>query len=381
MARFFRVNSTFDEKLEPKFDRLAQSYLRSGWKYHSVAKSSLVPEGYPQLLSELKERIQTAQIRAAISVNRELVLLYWQMGQMILDRQAQAGWGAKVIEQLSKDLQREFPEIKGFSSRNLKYMRTFAETYPDLAIVQEVLAQITWYHNLALLEKLKTTEDRLWYAQQTLTNGWSRNVLVIQIETRLRDRQGKATTNFERTLPKPQSDLASSLLKSPYSFDFLSLSREAKERDLENALVTHIRDFLLELGVGFAFVGSQYHLQVGDEDYYIDLVFYHLKLRCFFIIDLKMTEFTPEMSGKMNFYLAVVDDVLRHSDDQPTIGLILCRSKNQTIVEYALRSINRPIGVSTHEIWDSLPEQFKNCLPSIEQLESELDALIEDEPS
>ncbi|MGG6270537.1 PDDEXK nuclease domain-containing protein [Leptolyngbya sp. AN03gr2] len=304
--------------------------------------SSLVPEGYPQLLNDLKEQIRTAQVRAAIAVNRELVLLYWQIGRMILDRQAQAGWGAKVIDQLSKDLRREFPEIKGFSSRNLKYMRTFAETYPDLSIVQEVLAQITWYHNLALLEKLKTTEDRLWYAQQTITNGWSRNVLVIQIETRLRDRQGKAMTNFERTLPKPQSDLANSLLKSPYSFDFLSLGREAQERDLENALVTHIRDFLLELGVGFAFVGSQYHLQVGSEDYYIDLVFYHLKLRCFVIIDLKMTEFTPEMSGKMNFYLAVVDDLLRHPDDQPTIGLILCKSKNQTIVEYALRSINRP---------------------------------------
>jgi predicted nuclease of restriction endonuclease-like (RecB) superfamily len=344
-----------------------------------VKSSSLVPEGYPQLLNDLKERIRTAQVRAAVAVNRELVLLYWQIGRMILDRQAQAGWGAKVIDQLSKDLRREFPEIKGFSSRNLKYMRTFAETYPDSSIVQEVLAQITWYHNLALLEKLKTTEDRLWYAQQTIANGWSRNILVIQIETRLRDRQGKAMTNFERTLPKPQSDLANSLLKSPYSFDFLSLGREAQERDLENALVAHIRDFLLELGVGFAFVGSQYHLQVGNEDYYVDLVFYHLKLRCFVIIDLKMIEFTPEMSGKMNFYLAVVDDLLRHPDDQPTIGLILCKSKNQTIVEYALRSINRPIGVSTHEIWNSLPEQFKQSLPSIEQLELEMEAAIEDD--
>ncbi|BAS60033.1 hypothetical protein LBWT_X1050 (plasmid) [Leptolyngbya boryana IAM M-101] len=354
--------------------------MRSEWEYRFVAKSSsLVPEGYPQLLNDLKERIRTAQVRAAVAVNRELVLLYWQIGRMILDRQAQAGWGAKVIDQLSKDLRREFPEIKGFSSRNLKYMRTFAETYPDSSIVQEVLAQITWYHNLALIEKLKTTEDRLWYAQQTIANGWSRNILVIQIETRLRDRQGKAMTNFERTLPKPQSDLANSLLKSPYSFDFLSLGREAQERDLENALVAHIRDFLLELGVGFAFVGSQYHLQVGNEDYYVDLVFYHLKLRCFVIIDLKMIEFTPEMSGKMNFYLAVVDDLLRHPDDQPTIGLILCKSKNQTIVEYALRSINRPIGVSTHEIWNSLPEQFKQSLPSIEQLELEMDAAIEDD--
>ncbi len=341
--------------------------------------SSLLPEGYSLFLSDLKEQIRTAQVRAAIAVNHELVILYWRIGQMILERQEKAGWGAKVIDQLSQDLRREFPEIKGFSSRNLKYMRTFAETYPDIAIVQEVLAQITWYHNLALLEKLKVPEERFWYAQQTINNGWSRNVLVIQIETRLYERQGKAITNFEQTLPKPQSDLANSLLKSPYSFDFLSLGREAQERDLENALVTHIRDFLLELGVGFAFVGSQYHLQVSREDYYIDLVFYHLKLRCFVIIDLKMTEFSPEMSGKMSFYLAAVDDLLRHPYDQPTIGLILCKSKNRTIVEYALRNINRPIGVSTHEIWDSLPDSFKNSLPSIEQLELEMDAAIDDD--
>lgn len=340
--------------------------------------SSLLPEGYSLLLSELKERIQTAQVRAAIAVNRELVLLYWQMGRMILDRQKAAGWGAKVIDQLSKDLGREFPDMKGFSSRNLKYMRAFAEAYPDVAIVQEVLAQITWYHNLALLEKLKSTEERLWYAQQTVNNGWSRNILILQIESRLHERQGKAITNFERTLPKPQSDLANSLLKNPYSFDFLSLGREAQERDLENALVAHIRDFLLELGVGFAFVGSQYRLQVGNEDFYIDLLFYHLKLRCFVIIDLKMTEFTPEMSGKMSFYLAAVDDLLRHPGDQPSIGLILCRSKSRTIVEYALRNINRPIGVSTHEIWESLPDTLKNSLPSIEQLELEMDTLIKE---
>jgi predicted nuclease of restriction endonuclease-like (RecB) superfamily len=200
---------------------------------------------------------------------------------------------------------------------------------------------------------------------------------VIQIETRLYDRQGKAITNFEQTLPKPQSDLADSLLKSPYSFDFLSLGREAQERDLENALITHIRDFLIELSVGFAFVGRQYHLQVGDEDFYLDLVFYHLKLRCFVVIDLKMTEFTPEMSGKMSFYLAAVDDLLRHPTDQPSIGLILCRSKNWTIVEYALRDIARPIGVSTHEIWESLPETFRKSLPSVEQLELEMDAVID----
>ncbi len=331
---------------------------------------------YNALLRDLKERIRTAQVRAAVAVNRELVLLYWQIGREILTRQQQQGWGAKVIDRLAKDLQKEFPEMKGFSPRNLKYMRSFAEAHPDDAIVQGVLAQITWYHNVALLEKLKSDNERLWYAQQSVEHGWSRNILVYQIESQLYQRQGGATTNFERALPAPQSDLAQQLIKDPYHFDFLSLGAEAQERDLESALVSHIREFLLELGVGFAFVGSQYRLIVGGEDFYIDLLFYHLRLRCYVVIDLKMTEFKPEFSGKMSFYVSAVDDLLRHSDDQPTIGIILCKSKNKAVAEYALRDVNKPIGVSTHQLAGVLPKPLQESLPTIEQLEMELNTVV-----
>jgi predicted nuclease of restriction endonuclease-like (RecB) superfamily len=303
------------------------------------------------------------------------VLLYWQLGRDILTRQRQQGWGAKVITKLSKDLRQAFPEMKGFSRTNLLYMRAFAEAYPDEQIVQAVLGQITWYHNIALLDKLKSLEERLWYAQKTVEHGWSRNVLVHQIETGLHRRLGAALTNFERTLPKPQSDLAQQLLKDPYNFDFLSLGEEVQERDLERALVNHIRDFLLELGVGFAFVGSQYHLEVEGDDFYIDLLFYHLRLRCYVVIDLKMKEFQPEYSGKMNFYISAVDDLLRHPDDQPTIGIILCRGKKKTIAEYALRDLNKPIGISTYKLKDSLPQTLQGNLPTLEQLEIELNTV------
>ena len=328
-------------------------------------------DNYGSFLQDLKERIRRAQVKAALSVNRELVLLYWQIGREILDRQASEGWGTKVIDQLAQDLRGEFPQMSGLSSRNLKYMRSFAEAYPDEAIVQAPLAQITWYHNITLVEKVKDSEQRLWYAQQTSVNGWSRNVLVLQIESRLFDRQGSAVTNFEQSLPKPQSDLAQQLLKDPYCFDFLTISQDAQERELEKALVEHIRDFLLELGMGFAFVGSQYPLTVDDQDYRLDLLFYHLQLRCFVVIDLKMGEFQPEFSGKMNFYVAVVDDLLKTEADNPTIGLILCKSKRKTTAEYALRNIRTPIGISTHR----LPEPLQESLPSIEQLESELQAV------
>ncbi len=338
-------------------------------------RPSPIPENYDDFLRDLKERIRSAQVRAALSVNRELVLLYWQLGQDILTRQRQQGWGAKVIDRLASDLQKEFPDMKGFSPRNLKYMRAFAEAYPNEPIVQEVLAQITWYHNIALIEKLKSPEERLWYAQKTVEHGWSRNVLVHQIETGLHRRLGAALTNFDRTLPKPQSDLAQQLLKDPYNFEFLSLGQEVQERDLERALVNHIRDFLLELGVGFAFVGSQYHLEIDGDDFYIDLLFYHLRLRCYVVIDLKMKEFQPEYSGKMNFYISAVDDLLRHPDDQPTIGIILCRGKKKTVAEYALRDLNKPIGISTYQLKDSLPQTLQGNLPTLEQLEIELDTV------
>ena len=287
--------------------------------------------GYENFLQDLKERIRQSQIRAVLAVNSELVQLYWQMGRDILKRQQQYGWGAKVIDRLAADLRHAFPEMKGFSPRNLKYMRAFAETYPDEQFVQEVLAQITWYHNITLMEKVKSENERLWYAQKTIKNGWSRNILVHQIETGLFHRQGQAINNFERVLPQPQSELAQQLLKDPYTFDFLNLEEKAKERELEKTLVQHIRDFLLELGAGFAFVGHQYHLEIGEQDFYLDLLFYHLQLRCFFVIDLKMGEFKPEDSGKMNFYLSAVDDLLKHEDDQPSIGMVLCRSKNKMI--------------------------------------------------
>ncbi|GAP99547.1 hypothetical protein NIES2104_61130 [Leptolyngbya sp. NIES-2104] len=333
-----------------------------------------MPNGYDDFLHNLKERIRSAQVRAALAVNRELVLLYWQIGQQIRERQQRDGWGAKVIEKISKDLQQEFPEIKGFSRSNLMYMRAFAEAYEGEEIVQRCVGQLPWRHNIALLEKLKSLDMRLWYGEKAIENGWSRDVLVYQIESKLFERQGGAITNFERTLPKPQSDFAQQLIKDPYHLNFLSLGENPQERELEQGLVTHIRDFLLELGVGFSFVGSQYHLEVDGDDYYLDLLFYHLKLRCFIVIDLKMVEFQPEFSGKMNFYVSAVDDLLRHTHDQPTIGIILCKSKSKTKAEYALRNLNTPIAVSTHR----LPQQLQESLPSVEQLEMKLEALISD---
>lgn len=324
----------------------------------------------------LKERIRAAQVRAALAVNQELICLYWTIGREILERQKEQGWGSQVITQLAKDLSCEFPDMKGFSTRNLKYMRAFADAYPDESIVQQLVAQIPWGHNVRLLDTIKDAEERLWYVQKTIENGWSRNVLLMQIESRLYQRQGGAVTNFARTLPNPQSDLAQTLIKDPYHFDFLSLANNAQERDLEKALVEHIRDFLLELGTGFSFVGSQYHLEVGGEDFYIDLLFYHLQLRCFVVIDLKMGDFRPEFSGKMNFYVSAIDNLMRHPSDSPTIGMILCKTKNKTIAEYALQDVNKPIGVSTHRIGSELPEPLKESLPSVEQLEMEIDTVV-----
>ena len=359
---------------------VAQLYIGVTKPYQSTKSQDLVskdplslPENYSEFLQSLKERIRTAQVKAALAVNRELVLLYWQIGQDILERQKQEGWGAKVITKLSKDLKAEFPDMKGFSRTNLLYMRSFANAYPDLQIVQQAAGQIPWFHNCVLMDKVKDNDQRLWYIQQTIENGWSRAVLEYQIESKLYQRQGKAITNFEQALPQPQSDLAQQLLKSPYNFDFLSLGKEAVEQDLENALIAHMRDFLLELGVGFSFVGSQYPLEIGDQEFRIDLLFYHLKLRCFVVIDLKMGKFEPAFSGQINFYVNAVDDLLRHPDDQPTIGMVLCKSKENTVVEYSLRGINTPIGVSTHTL-EQLPEPLQESLPTVERLQQELNS-------
>ncbi len=331
-----------------------------------------VKTGYAELLRSLKERIRSSKVNAALSVNRELIILYWQIGREILKRQATEQWGAKVIDRLSADLKKEFTEMKGFSTRNLKYMRAFAEAYPDKQFVQQAVAQIPWGHNVRILDYLRDSSERKWYVCKTIEHGWSRNMLVLHIENRLYDREGKALTNFEHTLPATQSEMARQVLKDPYIFDFLSLGKEAVERDLEQGLTEHIRKFLLELGVGFSFVGSQYHLEIGNRDFYVDMLFYHLRLRCFVVIEIKMVEFQPEYAGKMNFYLSAVDDLLRHKDDQPSIGIILCKSKNKLIVEYSLRDTRKPIGVSGYKLTGSLPKKLKGKLPTIKEIEAEL---------
>jgi len=334
--------------------------------------------GYPELFADLKARIQSAQVRAALSVNRELVLLYWQIGKAILVRQEEEGWGAKVIARLSRDLSREFPEMKGFSTRNLKYMRAFAAVHPDCTFVQQVAAQIPWFHNCVILDKLSDMEEREWYIHQTIQQGWSRNVLVHQIESGLFHRQGSAVTNLERTLPAHQSELAQQILKDPYNFDFLSLGPEFSERDLHQSLLVHLRDFLLELGVGFAFVGSEYHIEVGGRDFYLDLLFYHTMLHCYVVIELKIGNFMPEYAGKLNFYLSVVGDMLRDEPhDQPSVGILPCKTRNRVIAEYALRDMNKPMGVSTYQLIHALPDQMKGRLPTIEELEKELGSELE----
>jgi predicted nuclease of restriction endonuclease-like (RecB) superfamily len=330
-----------------------------------------VPEGYAALLQDLKARIRSARLGAAVAVNRELILLYWSIGQVILSRQEAAGWGSKVIDRLAVDLRRDFPDMTGLSARNLNYMRSFAEAYPDEAILQQVVAKLPWGHNVRLLEGAKTTVEREWYARQAIEHGWSRNVLVHQMESDLYRRQGKALTNFDRTLPAPQSELAQQLLKDPYTFDFLGLGADMLERDLERGLLEHLRDLFIELGKGFAFVGSQYHLEVGGQDYYVDLLFYHLRLRCFVVIDLKIEEFKPEFAGKMSFYLSAVDDQLSHANDAPTIGLILCKGRNEVIVEYALRESTRPMGVSNYVMSSSLPHQLESELPTAAEFAQE----------
>lgn len=333
------------------------------------------PPGYADWLAELKTRIHTAQQRAALAVNRELVLLYWQIGRDILARQAEQGWGAKVIERLAQDLRTAFPQMKGFSPRNLKYMRAFAEAWPEAEFVQQVAAQLPWFHLCTLIDKLKTREERGWYLAKAVEHNWSRNILVMQIETRLRERSGAAVTNFETRLPKLQSDLARESLKDPYRFDFLGLSDEAQEREIENALVRHVTEFLLELGAGFAFVGRQVLLDVGGDEFFIDLLFYHLKLRCYVVIELKGGKFKPEHLGQLGFYLTAVDRQVKSEQDNPTIGLLLCKSKNKVVAEYALGDKTQPMGIAEYKLLESLPAELQTSLPSIEQIERELEGL------
>ena len=357
-----------------------------------------LPPDYAEFLESLKMRVRQAQTQAMLSVNRELIRLYWDIGREIAQRQEQANWGQHVLERLADDLQKAFPGVRGFSRSNVFRMRAFYLAYRTPGIVAqpvrqtnrakvaqpvrqtaeagppEPVALLPWGHNVVLIQKVKAAEQRLWYAAKALEHGWSRAVLTVQIETDLFGRQGQAVTNFSTRLPPPQSDLAQQSLKDPYLFDFLTLHEDAVERDLETGLVAHIQKFLLELGAGFAFVGRQVHLVVGDDDFYLDLLFYHLKLRCFVVIDLKMKKFTPEDAGKMNFYLSTIDSQMKHPSDAPTIGLILCKTRDRITAEYALRDIAKPIGVAEWQtkLVHSLPEPLKGSLPSIEEIEAEL---------
>lgn len=337
---------------------------------------SAIPREYKIFLHEIKERILSSQVKAALAVNSELITLYWEIGFRLHLKQKSEGWGAKTIERLANDLKSDFPDMKGFSHRNLKYMVHFAREYPEFAIGQQLVAQIPWGHNLLLLQKIASPEERLWYINKTIENGWSRNVLLHWIDSNLYGREGRAVTNFQSTLPSPQSDLAHQTLKDPYCFDFLALKKKFNEKELESGLLEHTQKFLLELGAGFAFVGRQYPLTVSDKEFFLDLLFYHLNLRCFVIVELKAKEFTPKDAGQMNFYLSVVDDLLRKPGDNPSIGLLLCKTKDKIIAEYALRDINKPIGISQYEtaLLESLPAELKASLPSIEDIEQELES-------
>jgi predicted nuclease of restriction endonuclease-like (RecB) superfamily len=333
---------------------------------------------YRSFIQEVKQRIQSAQIKAAISVNQTLLQLYWELAEQIVEKQRQTSWGDRFLEELSRDLKAEFPEMKGFSVRNLKYMRQWFKFWSASSLIgQQVVAQIPWGHNLMIVSKSKDVEEALFYVQKTIENGWSRSTLSHHIETRFYDREGKAITNFELRLPPLESDLAQQLLKDPYDFDFLMLRKEHDERELEDALVAHMTRFLLELGAGFSYLGRQYRLVVSGDEFFVDLLFYHVRLHCYMVVELKAVKFKPEFAGKLNFYISAVDDLLRTEGDKPTIGLLICKSKNDMVVEYALRDLNKPIGVSEYLPQDLL-EDWRSALPTIEEIEAELGKGVEE---
>lgn len=339
----------------------------------------MIPDSssYTGLLADLKARIQSAQTRAALAVNGELVHLYWEIGQTILQRQEAEGWGTKVVDRLAGDLKSAFPTMKGFSSSNLKYMRHFAERCPDFRIGQQPADQLPWFHLVTLLTQVGEDSERAWLASQTAQQGWSRATLQAHIKNRLFERQGQAVTNFEIRLPATQAALAQESLKDPYLFDFLGLGEDALERDIESALVRHITRFLLELGAGFAFVGRQFRLEVGGEEFFIDLLFYHTRLKCYVVVELKATAFKPEHAGQLNFYLSAVDAQIKAPEDQPTIGLLLCKTKNRIVAEYALSGIDKPLGVAEYQLLRALPEPLDTTLPTIEAIEEELSRDLE----
>ena len=332
---------------------------------------------YVNWLKELKTKIRSTQAKAALAVNSALIEFYWDLGRMISEKESI--WGSKLIEQISRDLKGEFPEIQGLSTSNLKYCKRFFLYYESSIGQQPVdqfskylVAQIPWGHNILIFSKAKGINEANFYIEKTIENSWSRDTLGLQIKSGLYNRIGKSITNFKSTLPEPLSDLAQQTLKDPYVFDFMTMSKPFHEKDIEKQLIQHITKFLLELGKGFAFVGQQFHLEIAENDYYIDLLFYHIKLKCYVVIELKNTKFIPEYAGKLNFYLSAVDTLLKAEEDKPTIGIILCRDKNNIEAEFALRDINKPMGISEFNFTEILPEELKSSLPTIEEIEREL---------
>ncbi|EEG56039.1 hypothetical protein CLOSTASPAR_01867 [[Clostridium] asparagiforme DSM 15981] len=332
-------------------------------------------DAYLKFIEEVKSEIQKQRISVVLNANSSMICLYWNIGRSILKKQEEEGWGAKIIDRMAKDLKEAFPEMSGFSPRNIKYMRKFAESWPDFEIVQRVVAQIPWRTNISLMDKLKDEESRIWYAYKVIENGWSKAILDLQIESKLMDRSGRSVNNFPAALPPEDSDMVNQVFKDPYLFDFLGTDMPRREIEIERQLTEHIQSFLLELGQGFAFVGRQVHLEVGGDDFYLDLLFYHLKLRCFVVVELKACDFEPGFISQLNMYQNVVNDVLRHPDDKPTIGLLLVKGKNETVVEYSLAGYQNPIGVAEwkNQIAKALPEELRSSLPSIEDIEKELE--------
>lgn len=332
-------------------------------------------ESYLDFIEKIKKEIRSQRISVTLNANSSMICLYWNIGKAILQKQEEERWGSRVVDRMAKDLKEAFPDMSGFSPRNIKYMRKFAECWPNFEIVQQVVAQIPWRTNIKLMDKLNTQEERIWYARQAIKNGWSSNVLDFQIQNKLLERTGKSVNNFPAVLPPADSDMANQIFKDPYLFDFLGTDMPRREVEIERQLTEHIQNFLLELGQGFAFVGRQVHLEVGGDDFYIDLLFYHLKLRCYVVIELKACDFEPGFISQLNMYQNVVNDMLRHPDDQPTIGLLLVKGKNQTVVEYSLTGYQNPIGVAEwkNQMQKALPEELRSSLPSVEEIEKELE--------
>ncbi len=355
-------------------NRLSRGRVNDDAQFPAVAAAPTMPDWYPELLASVAGRVSIGRQHAVAAVNQELVTTYWAIGRDILDRQSEQGWGAKVIDRLSADLRERFPDARGYSPRNLKYMRAFASAWPAEAIVQRSAAQLPWRQHQVLLDKLSDRATRLWYATEAVNYGWTRELLVHHIQSGLRERSGKAISNFAVTLSPADSDMAQQATRDPYLFDFVGIADNRRERDLEAGLIEHMEKFLLELGQGFAFVGRQVHLEIGEQDFYADLLFYHLRLRAFVVIELKATDFEPGYLGQLGMYMAAVDDLLAHADDKPTIGLLLCRTKNNVVAEYALRGSTMPIGIAewATTVTTTLSEEMTSTLPRIEDIEAEL---------